>query len=48
MPTRNAHAEWNGTITEGSGSMALGSGAFEGSYSFASRMMRVYFSMSAR
>src|SRR5215210_3286784 len=38
MPTRNAHAEWNGSITEGSGSMALGSGAFEGPYSFRSRM----------
>jgi len=38
MPTRNAHAEWNGPITEGSGTMALGSGAFEGPYSFKSRM----------
>jgi lipoyl-dependent peroxiredoxin len=38
MPTRNAHAEWNGSIGEGSGTMALGSGAFEGKYSFKSRM----------
>jgi lipoyl-dependent peroxiredoxin len=38
MPTRNAHAEWNGSIGEGSGTMALGSGAFEGPYSFKSRM----------
>jgi lipoyl-dependent peroxiredoxin len=38
MPTRNAHAEWNGSISEGSGTMALGSGAFEGPYSFKSRM----------
>jgi lipoyl-dependent peroxiredoxin len=38
MPTRNAHAEWNGSIGEGSGKMALGSGAFEGKYSFKSRM----------
>ena len=38
MPTRNAHAEWNGSISEGSGTMALGSGAFEGQYSFKSRM----------
>ena len=38
MPTRNAHAEWNGSIAEGSGTMALGSGAFEGAYSFKSRM----------
>jgi osmotically inducible protein OsmC len=38
MPTRNAHAEWNGSIGEGNGTMALGSGAFEGKYSFKSRM----------
>src|SRR5215211_1527999 len=38
MPTRNAHAEWNGSITEGDGTMAFGSGAFEGPYSFKSRM----------
>jgi lipoyl-dependent peroxiredoxin len=38
MPTRNAHAEWNGSIAEGGGTMALGSGAFEGKYSYKSRM----------
>jgi lipoyl-dependent peroxiredoxin len=38
MPTRNAHAEWDGSIAEGGGTMALGSGAFEGKYSFKSRM----------
>jgi len=38
MPTRNAHAEWNGSISEGSGRMEFGSGAFEGPYSFKSRM----------
>ena len=38
MPTRNAHAEWNGSITDGNGTMAFGSGAFEGAYSFSSRM----------
>ena len=38
MPTRNAHAEWNGSISEGSGRMQFGSGAFEGPYSFKSRM----------
>jgi osmotically inducible protein OsmC len=38
MPVRNAEAEWNGSITDGSGKMKLGSGAFEGSYSFKSRM----------
>ncbi len=38
MPVRTAEAEWNGSITEGSGRMKLGSGAFEGAYSFRSRM----------
>jgi osmotically inducible protein OsmC len=38
MPTRSAHAEWNGSLPEGSGRMELGSGAFEGPYSFKSRM----------
>ena len=38
MPTRSAHAEWNGSLPEGGGRMAFGSGAFEGPYSFASRM----------
>ena len=38
MPTRNAEAEWNGGIIDGQGTMKLGSGAFEGAYSFRSRM----------
>jgi osmotically inducible protein OsmC len=38
MPTRTAQAHWDGSITEGKGTMALGSGAFEGPYSFRSRM----------
>jgi osmotically inducible protein OsmC len=37
MPTRNAEARWEGKIQEGKGTMKLGSGAFEGSYSFQSR-----------
>jgi lipoyl-dependent peroxiredoxin len=37
MPTRSSTAEWNGNLARGSGTMALGSGAFGGSYSFASR-----------
>jgi lipoyl-dependent peroxiredoxin len=37
MATRTAKAEWNGTLQEGSGTMALGGGAFTGPYSFASR-----------
>jgi osmotically inducible protein OsmC len=38
MPTRTAHAEWNGSLPEGTGRMEFGSGAFEGPYSFKSRM----------
>ncbi len=37
MPTRNATAHWEGTIRDGKGTVALGSGAFEGPYSFHSR-----------
>ena len=37
MPVRKAEAEWNGNLREGSGKVKLGSGAFEGSYSFGSR-----------
>jgi osmotically inducible protein OsmC len=37
MAMRSAKAEWNGTIMEGKGTMALGSGAWQGPYSFQSR-----------
>lgn len=37
MPVRTADAEWKGNLREGEGIMKLGSGAFEGSYSFTSR-----------
>lgn len=37
MAVRNASAVWNGSLREGTGTMKLGSGAFEGKYSFASR-----------
>ena len=37
MPARTAEAEWKGGITDGAGSMKLGSGAFEGQYSFKTR-----------
>jgi osmotically inducible protein OsmC len=37
MPVRNASAQWNGKLRDGDGTVKLGSGAFEGSYSFASR-----------
>lgn len=34
---RTSKAQWNGSLKEGSGTVALGSGAFEGAYSFPSR-----------
>ncbi len=37
MAIRTASAVWNGTLKEGQGRMKLGSGAFEGAFSFASR-----------
>lgn len=41
MPIRNASAAWNGTLKDGSGSMKLGSGAFEGPFSFGTRFEEV-------
>ncbi|WP_423751611.1 OsmC family peroxiredoxin [Salinirarus marinus] len=37
MPTSTAEATWDGTLKEGSGHLALGSGVWEGPYTFASR-----------
>jgi osmotically inducible protein OsmC len=37
MPVRTAEAEWKGDLPKGNGTMAFGSGAFEGAYSFSSR-----------
>jgi len=37
MPTRKAEAEWEGNLAEGQGKLKVGSGAFEGPYSFKSR-----------
>src|SRR5512143_2605507 len=37
MPTRNGSAAWEGTLREGKGTVKLGSGAYEGPYSFPSR-----------
>ena len=37
MPTRNANAVWEGNLRDGKGKMKLGSGAYEGPYSFKSR-----------
>ena len=38
MAIRTADAEWQGNLQSGQGQMRLGSGAFEGNYSFRSRM----------
>src|SRR5918997_1251525 len=37
MAARTANALWEGSLQEGRGEMSLGSGAFEGAYSFKSR-----------
>ncbi len=37
MPVRSSSAVWNGNLLQGSGTMKLGSGAYEGAYSFPSR-----------
>ena len=37
MAVRTAHAERVGALEDGSGKVALGSGAFEGQFSYASR-----------
>jgi osmotically inducible protein OsmC len=37
MPIRKASAVWEGSLIEGRGLIKLGSGAFEGRYSFSSR-----------
>jgi osmotically inducible protein OsmC len=37
MAVRNAQAVWEGNLQEGRGTMKLGSGAFEGAYTFRTR-----------
>ncbi len=37
MPVRKAEAVWEGNLSKGKGRIKLGSGGYEGSYSFASR-----------
>lgn len=37
MPTRTAHARWNGDLKQGQGEVDFGKGLFKGPYSFASR-----------
>jgi osmotically inducible protein OsmC len=37
MPVRTSEAVWTGTLREGSGTMKLGSGYFEGPFTFMSR-----------
>ncbi len=38
MAKRSAKAEWQGGLKDGKGKMSLGSGAFEGNFSFGTRM----------
>ena len=37
MPRRTANARWEGSLTDGKGTMRMASGAYEGPYSFQSR-----------
>jgi osmotically inducible protein OsmC len=37
MAARKGSAEWKGGLKDGGGSVRVGDGVFEGSYSFASR-----------
>ncbi len=37
MPTRNADARWEGSLSDGKGTMRSASGAIDGAYSFSSR-----------
>lgn len=37
MPVRSAEAKWEGSLKEGAGEVKLGSGAFQGPYSFQTR-----------
>jgi lipoyl-dependent peroxiredoxin len=37
MPTHTAEASWTGNLAQGSGRLKVGSGAFDGPYSFRSR-----------
>lgn len=37
MAVQSASAEWNGSLKEGSGKMRVGTGAFDGPFTFASR-----------
>src|SRR5882762_4776835 len=38
MPSRKAEAEWKGNLVQGGGRLAVESGAFEGPYTFKSRV----------
>jgi len=37
MPVRTTSAEWKGTLKEGAGTMKVGSGAYDGPFTYASR-----------
>jgi lipoyl-dependent peroxiredoxin len=38
MPVRKAEAQWNGSLLEGNGHMKMATGAYDGPFSFKSRM----------
>jgi lipoyl-dependent peroxiredoxin len=42
MTRREAQAEWQGSLEQGAGRVRLGSGLFEGSYSYPSRFEKAY------
>ncbi len=37
MPARSSSAKWEGKLKDGNGTMKVGSGAYEGPFSFVSR-----------
>jgi lipoyl-dependent peroxiredoxin len=41
MTIRTAEANWEGSLKDGKGKMRLGSGAFDGAYSFSSPLKKV-------
>jgi len=38
MPVRKAEAQWNGNLLEGNGHMKMGTGSYDGPFTFKSRM----------
>ena len=48
MAERTAQAIWRGNLKDGAGTVRLGSGSFEGPYSFPSPPMIVYMAVRGR